>query len=185
VLLHGTLHQLYCGRCKTRRSIQHPDDTGVFSEGQAPTCVTCSTNNEARAGQGFRQVAVGCLRPNVVLYNESHPNGDDIAKLAAKDVRSKPDLVIVMGTSLKVDGCRRLVRDLVRYFCVFLFSTNYHQTRLDRRISPTAWSCTSTTPRQPRRSGPISSTTTSKETLTRLSASCARPCRSSSASPRT
>jgi NAD+-dependent protein deacetylase SIR2 len=89
---------------------------------------------------GKRALGEGVLRSAIVLYNEEHPHGYALAQLAAKDMRKyvghclihpllptkvlcvcvtahghrRPDCLIIMGTSLKVVGCKRLVRDMVR-----------------------------------------------------------------------
>lgn len=61
---------------------------------------------------GKRQVSVGILRPNIILYNEHHSQGDVIADTLSIDLKKKPDLLIVMGTSLKVIGVKRLVKEI-------------------------------------------------------------------------
>jgi len=63
---------------------------------------------------GKRHRGIGRLRPNVVLYGEENPNGDTIGKIAERDLRTGPDMVIVVGTGLKVPGARRLVKEFCR-----------------------------------------------------------------------
>lgn len=58
-----------------------------------------------------RPLAIGKLRPGIVLYDEPHPLGDDIGTIETKDLNRKPDLLIIMGTSLKVHGLRKLVKE--------------------------------------------------------------------------
>lgn len=55
-------------------------------------------------------MATGTLRPDIVLYNENHPFGDAIGKIQSSDLSRSPDVLLVMGTSLKVHGLRLLVR---------------------------------------------------------------------------
>jgi len=43
------------------------------------------------------------------------PLGDDIGTLQAFDVSRKLDMLIIMGTSLKVHGLRKLVKDFAPY----------------------------------------------------------------------
>lgn len=72
---------------------------------------------------------MGCLRPGIVLYNENHWSGDSIAKAQTSDSKKKPDcekafnihtpsnttqVLIVMGTSLKVHGLKQLVKGFAR-----------------------------------------------------------------------
>ncbi|KAJ3408905.1 hypothetical protein HDV05_004692 [Chytridiales sp. JEL 0842] len=113
VQLHGDLDHVTCTHCKTLFPF-NTTHTTTFLTGTAPDCPSCISADDLRTSMGKRSVAIGTLRPNVVLYNEHHAQGQEIAELAASDVRKRPDLLIVMGTSLKVDGIRRLVKDLAR-----------------------------------------------------------------------
>jgi NAD-dependent histone deacetylase SIR2 len=61
-----------------------------------------------------RPIRVGSLRPAIVLYDEPHPLGDDIGTIQSADVSRKPDMLIIMGTSLKVHGLKKLVKDFAR-----------------------------------------------------------------------
>jgi NAD+-dependent protein deacetylase SIR2 len=47
-----------------------------------------------------------------VLYNEYNPDEEAIGNVCKADVKARPDAVIVVGTSLKVPGTRRLVKEL-------------------------------------------------------------------------
>ena len=58
-----------------------------------------------------RPLAIGTLRPNIVLYDEAHPLGEEIGVISTRDVGRKPDMLIIMGTSLKVHGIKKLVKD--------------------------------------------------------------------------
>lgn len=49
-----------------------------------------------------------------MLYDESHPLGDDIGSIHTADLGKKPDMLIIMGTSLKVHGLKKLVKDFAR-----------------------------------------------------------------------
>ena len=61
-----------------------------------------------------RALKIGTLRPAIVLYDEPHPLGDDIGMIQTADMARKPDMLIVMGTSLKVHGLKRLVKDFAK-----------------------------------------------------------------------
>ena len=69
---------------------------------------------EARIARSARAIRVGSLRPAIVLYDETHPLGDDIGCIHSADLARKPDLLIIMGTSLKVHGLRKLVKDFAK-----------------------------------------------------------------------
>ncbi|KAI8816006.1 DHS-like NAD/FAD-binding domain-containing protein, partial [Fimicolochytrium jonesii] len=111
VQLHGDLNNVICNMCRTLYPF---DDVkrDSFREGTPPSCENCENLQVVRELAGKRAVAVGTLRPNVVLYNEHHTQGDQIAEVAAFDVKKRPDMLIVMGTSLKVVGIKRLVKEL-------------------------------------------------------------------------
>jgi len=50
-------------------------------------------------------------RPNILLYNDFERTvGEEIGRVAYHDQR-KADCLLIMGTSLKVSGCKSLVKD--------------------------------------------------------------------------
>jgi NAD-dependent histone deacetylase SIR2 len=61
-----------------------------------------------------RPLKIGTLRPAIVLYDEPHPLGDDIGTIQTADIGRKPDMLIIMGTSLKVHGLKKLVKDFAK-----------------------------------------------------------------------
>jgi len=77
----------------------------------------CTDNNtlaQARVARSARALRIGTLRPAIVLYDEPHPLGDEIGQIQAADVRKGPDLLIIMGTSLKVHGLKKLVKEFAK-----------------------------------------------------------------------
>lgn len=48
----------------------------------------------------------------MVLYNEDHPNGDEIDDIVTYDLRQKPDMLIIMGTTLSIPNLRKYVKML-------------------------------------------------------------------------
>ena len=69
---------------------------------------------EARVARSARALKVGTLRPAIVLYDEAHPLGDDIGTIQSQDIVRKPDMLIIMGTSLKVHGLKKLVKEFAK-----------------------------------------------------------------------
>jgi len=69
---------------------------------------------QARVARSARALKIGTLRPAIVLYDEPHPLGDEIGQIQAADVRKGPDLLIIMGTSLKVHGLKKLVKEFAK-----------------------------------------------------------------------
>lgn len=52
--------------------------------------------------------------PSLVLYDQPHPQGEDIILAQDKDIAKKPDCLIILGTSLKVVGIKRMVKDFIK-----------------------------------------------------------------------
>jgi hypothetical protein len=67
-----------------------------------------------RISKGARKTRVGPLRPAIVLYGETDPLGDTIAELCRSDGAKKPDVLLIMGTSLAVHGIKGLVKQFAR-----------------------------------------------------------------------
>jgi NAD-dependent histone deacetylase SIR2 len=62
------------------------------------------------SGKRIGGLTIGFLRPNIVLYGEDHPHAEVITTGLNTDLKSKPDMLLIMGTSLKVHGVKQLVR---------------------------------------------------------------------------
>jgi len=69
---------------------------------------------DARVARSARSLKIGTLRPAIVLYDEPHPLGDDIGTIQTADIGRKPDMLIIMGTSLKVHGLKKLVKEFAK-----------------------------------------------------------------------
>jgi len=110
VHLHGRIDQVTCQYCNWSGSLL-PDQ---FCGPDTPSCDHCRGASIQRQRIGKRALSIGSLRPGIVLYGEENPNGTVIGKIAEEDVRTGPDVVYVVGTSLKVPGAKRLVRELCR-----------------------------------------------------------------------
>lgn len=110
--LHGTLKNLSCQTCK--HSVLMSDYLPVLEEGEPILCPQCQSFEDARAISGFRTRGVGVLKSGVVLYGEEHNEGDRVGAVTSRDLMRgrRPDLLIVAGTSLKVPGTKRLVKEL-------------------------------------------------------------------------
>ncbi|PIL31814.1 hypothetical protein GSI_06518 [Ganoderma sinense ZZ0214-1] len=113
VQLHGDIHRVRCTFC----SADYPcasEHLETFLAGTAPDCPECAVRSTARVARSARALKVGKLRPAIVLYDEPHPLGDDIGSIQSADIARKPDMLIIMGTSLKVHGFKKLVKDFAR-----------------------------------------------------------------------
>ena len=54
--------------------------------------------------------------PNIVLYNDPtpHPSTLTTSTVISADLSRKPDLLLIFGTSLKVHGIKKLVKDFAK-----------------------------------------------------------------------
>ncbi|KAJ1966179.1 NAD-dependent deacetylase hst3 [Dipsacomyces acuminosporus] len=113
VQLHGDLENVICTICHTKYPFTEKL-AEEFCEGAPPPCPRCKEIEAIRDLVGKRSVATGFLRPDIVLYNETHPQGELIGTLSEFDLKRRPDLLIVIGTSLKIPGVKRMVREMSR-----------------------------------------------------------------------
>ncbi|KAH9903965.1 DHS-like NAD/FAD-binding domain-containing protein [Xylariomycetidae sp. FL2044] len=111
IQLHGGLGKMVCSKCN-----EISDFDGKLFEGpEAPLCKGCEeTDNVRTSHAGKRSHGVGRLRPRMVLYNEYNPDEEAIANVVRADIRSRPDAVIVVGTSMKIPGVRNMTKDMCR-----------------------------------------------------------------------
>lgn len=109
IQLHGGLQKMVCTKCGDLK----PFNGDLFSGPEAPLCEMCEENDQVRTTfAGKRSHGIGRLRPRFVLYNEFNPDEEAIGNVARADLKSRPDAVIVVGTTLKVPGTRRLVKEM-------------------------------------------------------------------------
>ncbi|KAJ1891631.1 NAD-dependent deacetylase hst3, partial [Coemansia sp. IMI 209127] len=113
VQLHGDLDNVVCTICHTRYPFTEKL-AEEFCSGAPPPCPRCKEIEVIRDIVGKRSVASGVLRPDIVLYNETHPQGELIGELSEYDLKRRPDLLIVIGTSLKIPGIKRMIREMSR-----------------------------------------------------------------------
>jgi NAD-dependent SIR2 family protein deacetylase len=64
--------------------------------------------------RGNHRLRVGKLRPDVLLYGDPHPDNGDIMATATRDAGTCPDLVLVVGTKLRVPGARSIATQICR-----------------------------------------------------------------------
>lgn len=115
--LHGTLQTLHCQTCTHTFPLENY--INALTSGIPPRCPECTQMEETRQLVGKRARGVGKLRPSVVLYNETHKNGEGVGEVVRRDLvggskgkgRSGADVLLVVGTSLRVPGTKRIVRE--------------------------------------------------------------------------
>lgn len=112
VPLHGDLLVVECDHCRDRHSMKLY--YAVFRTGKLPLCPRCQADNAFRAEKKLRSRPIGQLRPNVVLYDQSHPQSIEIGICINDDIKQAPDLLLVSGTSMKIPSLAKAVKDLSR-----------------------------------------------------------------------
>jgi NAD-dependent histone deacetylase SIR2 len=109
IQLHGGLEKSVCTKCGNL----NPFEPHLFQGPEPPFCKNCVDLDLVRTKHaGKRSHGIGRLRPRMVLYNEFNPDDEAIGAATAADLKARPDCVIVVGTSLKVPGVRRIAREM-------------------------------------------------------------------------
>ncbi|OAX43124.1 DHS-like NAD/FAD-binding domain-containing protein [Rhizopogon vinicolor AM-OR11-026] len=115
--LHGTLQTVHCQTCMHTFPLEN--HVSSLTSGTPPYCPECTQMEETRQLVGKRARGVGKLRPSVVLYNELHKDGEGVGEVVRRDLIggskgkgwSGADALLVVGTSLRVPGTKRMVRE--------------------------------------------------------------------------
>ncbi|KAH8168651.1 sir2 family protein [Sarocladium implicatum] len=114
VFLHGSLEQLRCFLCGRVCSWDDDERENETMCGQQPECPHCVGATAAREERGKRALGVGKLRPDIVLYGEEHPNAHLISPIVTHDLALCPDMLLILGTSLRVHGLKIMVREFAK-----------------------------------------------------------------------
>lgn len=110
IQVHGGLGKMTCSKC----SWVGPLEPTIFVGAEPPDCNECLELEAVRGIAGKRSLGVGKLRPRIVLYNEFHPDAEAIGAVSEADIKARPDAIIVVGTSLKVPGVKRIVQEMCK-----------------------------------------------------------------------
>lgn len=102
-----------CTRCSYSQNFEeyYPLPADLLS------CPSCEETQEERLAANQRARSVGVLRASVLLYNEPSKHDTAIGEIVEKDVLGvrkddRPDLLIVAGTTLKIPGVIKIVKQL-------------------------------------------------------------------------
>ena len=96
IQLHGTISKMECTKCHRISDL----DRALFVGPSMPLCPRCS-----------RQTRKHGLRPRFTLYDESARYDPAIGNAEQEDIKSRPDLVLVVGTSLQIPSVTRLIHN--------------------------------------------------------------------------
>ncbi len=114
VFLHGSLAELRCFVCARTASWDEETRLADTLAGRQPTCPHCAGATAAREERGKRALGVGKLRPDIVLYGEDHPHAHLISPLVQHDLSLGPDMLLILGTSMRVHGLKVLVKEFAK-----------------------------------------------------------------------
>ncbi|ANZ77711.1 BA75_04864T0 [Komagataella pastoris] len=107
IQLHGNIKQVSCTKCH----INYPLEANFSAKMSCPECIELDNVREL---VGKRTLGHGILKPKIILYNEHHPDGEAIGTISEMDLKSRPDCLIVAGTSLKIPGVKRMVKEFAK-----------------------------------------------------------------------
>ncbi len=110
VQLHGNLDSLRCTFCRYHTNWEKVDQMTLLSGKDIP-CLQCTSIVEERRARGARtNIHVGSLRPNIVfLHDVDDPLSERKAELINQDGNSKIDMLLIIGTSLAIDGVKKVL----------------------------------------------------------------------------
>lgn len=109
IQLHGGLDKMQCSKCGELADF----DAAKFDGPVPPACESCMQLDHVRTiTAGKRSHGIGRMRPRMVLYQESSPDEDAIGACSVSDLKARPDAIIVVGTSMKIPGVRRIVKEM-------------------------------------------------------------------------
>lgn len=110
--LHGTLAEMHCPKCTHIEPLEKY--MTLLASGNSVHCPQCLVQDSSRTALGERSRGVGVLKVSVVLYGEEHKQATRVGEIAEKDLlkSARPDILIVAGTTLKIPGVKKLVKEL-------------------------------------------------------------------------
>ncbi|KAL8711883.1 MAG: hypothetical protein Q9220_003827 [cf. Caloplaca sp. 1 TL-2023] len=114
VPLHGDLTVLRCTLCQQTCGWEEAGREASLLKGKAPQCLSCALSDQQRRDRGKRGTKIGSLRPNIVLYGEEHPEADAVGSITTHDLSLAPDILLILGTSLHVQGVKTMVKEFAK-----------------------------------------------------------------------
>lgn len=131
IQLHGSINHLHCIKCRKIFDIEDKHFEGQINKKEGsdsldyfigedntvqisdllPDCPECAEAESVRIVAGKRPQGVGKLRSNIILYNEEHPESEGIGRVVESDILTNSDLLIICGTTLKIPGVKRIVKE--------------------------------------------------------------------------
>ena len=111
VQLHRGLEKIVCSKYSYMSDFQ----PALFRRPELPLYRVCIETDRVRTDYNRkRSYDIRRLRPRIVFYNKYNPDEEAIGAVVGADFRSRPDTVIIVSTSIKIPGVRRIVRKIYR-----------------------------------------------------------------------
>ncbi|KAI7783501.1 NAD-dependent histone deacetylase HST3 [Diaporthe eres] len=113
VQLHGSLELLRCSICSSTAPTENY--VARISAGEDLHCPHCTHRSSRREEAGKRRLRVGLLLPDFIrIGQQDHPHGEVIGKLIGEDQSAGPDFLLILGTSLKTHGSKKVAKQFAR-----------------------------------------------------------------------
>lgn len=84
--------------------------------------------NKSRRALGKREISVGRLRLDRVLYDESSPMDELLASFARHVIKEEPEILLIMGSSLQVYGVKSSSKNSRRLSMLTLRQTAWRES---------------------------------------------------------
>jgi NAD-dependent histone deacetylase SIR2 len=108
IRLHGQVDQMRCEICSGVSNFEPQ----LFQGAILPLCQVCVQRNQVRTSNGLREVNIGKLKPDVLLYGNPHPDETQILEAVKDSLKKGPEIVFVVGTKLRIPGTLSIARGL-------------------------------------------------------------------------
>ncbi|KAI5185720.1 NAD+-dependent protein deacetylase SIR2 [Nematocida homosporus] len=110
IYLHGNLETLICSHC--HHHVEYTlDQNQLLQSKTIIECPNCIQRKTERQKLNKRPTPIGKLMPNIVLYGDKT---EEMSLLKRVHYDQQTDVLLVMGTSLKVYGVKNLVKEISR-----------------------------------------------------------------------
>ncbi|GAA5950514.1 hypothetical protein JCM3765_000514 [Sporobolomyces pararoseus] len=120
VAMHGSLRSVICSACGWKGNWDERISR-KFEKGKRVDCPRCEQRSNLRLSASKRPLptsALSFLRPNLLLYDDPSSTHSahlsSLTSLSAFDLSSRPDFLLVAGTSLQIPGFKQLVKEFAK-----------------------------------------------------------------------
>jgi NAD-dependent histone deacetylase SIR2 len=110
IQLHERLRTMICQKCRLKNFFA-PE---LFHEMSVLICPRCDEIKTRRVVKSKRSRGIERLRFRIVLYKEVNSNENLIEETIEKDLQKPIDTVLIIGTTMKVPGIKRLMIEFSR-----------------------------------------------------------------------